>query len=892
MPEIVIKNFKFGLDRRRSELTSQPGTLYDLTDGHITPGGEVARRKAFVRALLPGDTYGLESTDLGLLTFGSRPASKTTTNRARTSNVATITLGTNHGFVVGDVVTLTGLSGTGYNAASQTITAVAATTISYANVGSNEGTTADTGGTVTLIFPTVGGKQVVYQRLQHPSVTEGATYDAQYHEMTEVKWSYPFLGDAYVSAKFADGRTFLFFDGSLVLQSRNGLVLPGWNTQGDINESLAVNFAANVNAELPEWPVGVTSLATPGLTDSKGRTFHSPLSITFDASITMASTNGLMAHQVTDANGGAAVTPVPGTTTVTISGGGGSSYTLAVKLSLTASVQTTIVDTINWTTSNDATATLITTAINRGFSYHGFSASRIGAVITVTNPIVNSTATGVVGGTYTWDVLTVTAVSDATANGDKTFSSSTASNPGTGQEEFVSFYHAWAVGDSWAMEVVTSADDTVTLGKGRIAGTNFGSGFVHKERVFLPNGSQFNFSAVDDPTLFEQQNVGAGFIGFTSQYGAQDTVQSFADYQGRLATFGRRSIQIWTTDADPAQFILNQTLTNVGTMAPFSVQSLGELDVFFLSDTGVRSLRIRNSSLNAFVNDLGSPIDEIIQAVLASLTDAEKATACSVIEPDSNRYWLFLDDTIYVLSYFPENKIVAWSKYEPKYDTGGAHTITNNNAILRKIWVSPDTSAGAAVPYELAGSASAAIVYPQKYIWSGAASATAPTGSPTEIPDGFVGNIGLNTGVFTFNSVRTAFTPQKFTVHEGRLFVRDANAVYIYGGTDNATFDSTIARVELPWLDDGKPALHKQSQQLDVGITGKWRILAGMDPTSGTLEATLVNGNPTSPNQNQDSSFDLGHVPFSGLGTHIKIKAQSTSDNTGEAKLSCVVFTY
>lgn len=71
-------------------------------------------------------------------------------SRARTSNVATIVTPTSHGLFTGAVVTVAGLGGSGYNAADVTITVVNATTFTYANTGSNESTTADTAGTVTL----------------------------------------------------------------------------------------------------------------------------------------------------------------------------------------------------------------------------------------------------------------------------------------------------------------------------------------------------------------------------------------------------------------------------------------------------------------------------------------------------------------------------------------------------------------------------------------------------------------------------------------------------------------------------------------------------------------------------------------------------------------------
>lgn len=77
-----------------------------------------------------------------------------TSSRARSSNVATIVTATTHGLISGDLVTITGLGGTGYNAINVSITFISATSFTYSNTGSNEGTTSDTAGrigTITLM---------------------------------------------------------------------------------------------------------------------------------------------------------------------------------------------------------------------------------------------------------------------------------------------------------------------------------------------------------------------------------------------------------------------------------------------------------------------------------------------------------------------------------------------------------------------------------------------------------------------------------------------------------------------------------------------------------------------------------------------------------------------
>ena len=93
--------------------------------------------------------------------------------------------------------------------------------------------------------------------------------------------------------------------------------------------------------------------------------------------------------------------------------------------------------------------------------------------------------------------------------------------------------------------------------------------------------------------------------------------------------------------------------------------------MLYLNDSGVRSLRVRDSSGNAFVSDIGSPIDMLIQSSLVSGTTSSNAAACSVVEPGTGRGWEYLNGTIYVLSFYPSNQIVAWGTYSPSSQIGG-----------------------------------------------------------------------------------------------------------------------------------------------------------------------------------------------------------------------------
>lgn len=70
MPYMTITNFSAGLDLRRSALTAPAGTLRSLKNLHLTPGGEIEKRRAFVQiASVPASSVGLIEVNQLLYTF-------------------------------------------------------------------------------------------------------------------------------------------------------------------------------------------------------------------------------------------------------------------------------------------------------------------------------------------------------------------------------------------------------------------------------------------------------------------------------------------------------------------------------------------------------------------------------------------------------------------------------------------------------------------------------------------------------------------------------------------------------------------------------------------------------------------------------------------------------
>jgi len=167
----TINGFKYGLDTRKDVLTSQPGTLVTLENAYVNQGAEIQKRAAFVLfgdvgaldTLGDAGTFGIESTSSGIVVFGSALVFGTTPSQSQPVLVSAMPTG------------------------------------------------------------------VTYQQLKHPTLVNDSSeaYSRTLHRITLIVFSENFNGLAFVCAKFADGRKFFYYDGDLIQQSANGLVMTG-----------------------------------------------------------------------------------------------------------------------------------------------------------------------------------------------------------------------------------------------------------------------------------------------------------------------------------------------------------------------------------------------------------------------------------------------------------------------------------------------------------------------------------------------------------------------------------------------------------------------------------------------------------------------------------------
>lgn len=207
--------------------------------------------------------------------------------------------------------------------------------------------------------------------------------------------------------------------------------------------------------------------------------------------------------------------------------------------------------------------------------------------------------------------------------------------------------------------------DPYIFGASRVADKQPNFSITYKAKEYAAVGSTMYFSALNDAAKWDIYDLGSGFIDMSNNFGGREDLTGFGVYQGQLAVFSRRNVQLWFLDADPGQNQQRQILANTGAIAPDSIVSMGAIDLLYLADNGIRSLRARENTDTAFASDIGSAVDSIVISQLSALTDEQKAAAKAIVEPVDGRYWLVLGNKIYVLSYFPGANISAWSIYEP-----------------------------------------------------------------------------------------------------------------------------------------------------------------------------------------------------------------------------------
>jgi hypothetical protein len=306
-------------------------------------------------------------------------------------------------------------------------------------------------------------------------------------------------------------------------------------------------------------------------------------------------------------------------------------------------------------------AAAIAQQINNKTATHGYSAAASGPNITLSAPVgVGATANGyAVAQVSTGDALLST----------PSISGGVTAVAGVAQVVTATFTGTFEAADVYTLTI----DGNTFIATGRAAATGR-SLMVLLRRVWSPAGSLWEYCKINTFSNWTDANVssGAGFLNVSNETEGSEPLIGGGVYINQGAVFSRRNCRIYNLSTDATLFSLAQSVDGAGALAARAICPLGAIDLVFLDETGIRSLRARDSLNAAFVNDLGVAIDPVVRAHLDSTPYATVQRACAIVEPRDGRLWMAVGSRIYVLSYFPGSQISAWTYFEPGFQIDDA----------------------------------------------------------------------------------------------------------------------------------------------------------------------------------------------------------------------------
>jgi hypothetical protein len=686
MPYIQMQDIRLGMDRKRtSRVAGELGSAWTIKNGHLTRGGDVARRKKFVKQTgsFPSTTDGLFAINQTLYTLGydasqagnvppgtthlltQHPTSSTAIERVRSAaafngklysiieyadgniyhfyNTARVTdwdtlastIGSNNAVATALAAAINNSNAVNASSSTDTITitsAVAGTAFTISKLATNYGATNDQD---IVLTQTVANVAAASEVLATADVTiTGGTASSGTNNMVSIT-----------------------VDGVNILGGDSETLATGSFTVTGGTASAGVNYLDEVLVD------GVDILGAPvdwvTSNDATATAIRAQINSYTSTPNYTASGSGAQVIITAVAGSGSSpngfvVNPVEAgdVTTGSISNMSGGVYAG-----------------VPWVTSNSQTATNIASAINTLTSSPNYSATAVGPVVTI------SAVAGSGSGPNGFVVVTNES-GDVTSTHDATMTGGVSAVSAVAQVYTAQITGTFETADQFKIIINGTENYIVT---GGASGTGI-SALTFKQKLYSTASNNLYFSALNAPTQWIS-GVDYGFINMANQSAGEELLTVAQEYQGLMAIFSTNNIRIWSISEDSSANVVLQTLQNTGTTAPGSVVPYGNNDVFYLDNSGIRSIKARDSSNAAYVSDVGTSIDTHIREFMDTLTEEEIAAAVGVVEPIDGRFWIGIKNRIYVLSYFPSAKISAWSYYEVGF------TIKNFAKINDRIYV-------------------------------------------------------------------------------------------------------------------------------------------------------------------------------------------------------------
>ncbi len=484
----------------------------------------------------------------------------------------------------------------------------------------------------SVTFPANAPANLVYQQLTHPS---GAA-------MAKVIQVSAFSGKPYVIAQYDDGSVFHFYNGTrhaefTEARARASFTITG-GTTGGVSATTSFTVTGGINSSSDR----ITSIRAGTLAILTQPVQHNGSNSSTAAAIAAGINSFVGNPDFTAVASGSTVTIAAVTPGTTFNG-------LALTVSTTGSFSVSGVGSLAGGIDNAVTALTVdgVNIIGSAIAHTGNNATTAAAIAAAINeyqsaPEYRALAVG--------NKVNVIIQEAGAANNGKTLAITKAGNVTT---------DVASVALAGGVNLVTSPAGSETYLPGEYSKPA-------KSKVYTTAGSLVHFSGIEQPLEANEVAKEAGFINLATNAEGSERLTSIANYQQNLAVFSERTVQIWFVDVAASGNQQLQVLNNTGAIAPLSVQEIGDSDVFYLSESGIRSLRARDSSNAAFATDIGNPIDTLVLSDINADRLAVRESR-AVLEPRDGRYMLAVGSKVYVFSYFPGSRVSAWSLYEPGF---------------------------------------------------------------------------------------------------------------------------------------------------------------------------------------------------------------------------------
>ena len=184
---------------------------------------------------------------------------------------------------------------------------------------------------------------------------------------------------------------------------------------------------------------------------------------------------------------------------------------------------------------------------------------------------------------------------------------------------------------------------------------------------FCATNAPRNWTAVSD----------AGFLPTGIQAQGSTAVTALGQFgQKKLVVFMVDGIQVWGVDPNPALNALQNIIPNIGTR--YAKSPLGfSGDIFFLSETGFRSLTVSQLTDNFNDIDIGSAVDSLVHDSVLTTDDPQ-----SVFYSGLGQFWSINGSDVWVYSFSRTAKLAAWSRFSIPV-ISDSHAVLNGELYIR-----------------------------------------------------------------------------------------------------------------------------------------------------------------------------------------------------------------